>query len=439
MNNIPKDADCNCLKCKDEIINTDNNNPSYYMIAGPQGNQGRQGPAGRDGRDGRDGKDGVQGRDGANGLDGKDGENGNNGSDGKNGEKGVRGDKGVKGDTGIIGPTGLTGDTGIEGDPGLKGVFGYTGATGCTGIFGPTGPTGITGPDGKKGLRGNQGLTLKGDTGLMGKTGDTGSTGPTGYRGPTGLVGHTGPTGIDGIIGRTGNTGWTGWVGSIGNIGLKGHHGIIGLQGSKGEIGKEGITNNFLNFTLNYTNINTIGLKKMNGKKWWCISQGINIIDINKFLNKWYGTIPTNISDLVIDFLPNYYSTTSNISSYIIPYTKVNILSENVNIMARFWNKNGILIPLENTDSIKVKLISYVNILGNKTPDSLSEGLGILNGTNTDKSLCKNISLNSNVLCNLKNSLACYIEFDFNENSGLFTSSIDTIEISIGIKGSVEK
>jgi len=42
-------------------------------------------------------------------------------------------------------------------------------------------------------------------------------------------------------------------------------------------------------------------------------------------------------------------------------------------------------------------------------------------------------------LCNLKNSLACYIEFDFNENSGLFTSSIDTIEISIGIKGSVEK
>ena len=91
MNKFPnnKESNSNCKKCNPPqssklqypLSNThpanqcyqNNQNPVYYTLTGPQGDQGPQGLPGRDGRDGRNGKDGQNGRNGVNNKSDKNG------------------------------------------------------------------------------------------------------------------------------------------------------------------------------------------------------------------------------------------------------------------------------------------------------------------------------------------------------------------------------
>ena len=108
-------------------------------------------------------------------------------------------------------------------------------------------------------------------------------------------------------------------------------------------------------------------------------------------------------------------------------------------IIVRFWDTSGNLVSLGTTDSIKINIVSFRNIGNNNKPQTISEGIGIINGNNIDKTLCGNIVLNSTNAfeINYKDSLGVYIEFNIDDGSNLINSSINNIELYLGIKAKV--
>ena len=107
--------------------------------------------------------------------------------------------------------------------------------------------------------------------------------------------------------------------------------------------------------------------------------------------------------------------------------------------MVRFWDTSGNLVPLGINDSININIISFSNLGDNNKPIAISEGTGIINGNNIDKTLCGNIVFNTSDIfeINYKDSLGVYLEFNIDDASNLINSSINTIELYLGIKAEV--
>ena len=254
-------------------------------------------------------------------------------------------------------------------------------------------------------------------------------------------MGETGKTGNYGAIGPTGFRGDTGFIGLIGEQGNIGFNGSDGSTGEKGTRGLNNVSNTLFNFSFNYNDINIIGLERFtNNTKWWATPEYMTNIKIENLIKDWYGLIPNPIPSVIENYFPYNYSTYRNIPSYIISYNKIRLLLEETIIIVRFWDISGNLISLDINDTIKINIVVFSNLGNNNKPISLSEETGIINGNNVDKTLCGNIVFNnSNIVeINYKDSIGVYLEFNLDPHSNLLNSSINTIELYLGIKAEVK-